>query len=1487
MANEIINRTVNIFIQSGEAQRALDGLLEKEKKIREELQKIGNPEAIKNLKTELGNLSAPIDAAKKAAGEAAKTLNTLVDTEKQLKQELASAVASPTGTGKKTGLSTDQIKVEIEDVKRLQLETKKAAADAKNQLDALIRKENELKEAIRKASDPQNVKRLNDELKKLEEPIDRAKKKISGELEPSLKDTQSTATKLRNELSRMSENDPKFKERVGQYAQANKELEAQRGKVGLLSRAWKSFAQEVKTVAIGVIVGNTIQSALQTVLGYVSGIVTGSAKIADELSDIEKTTGLTKDEVQKVNSELSKIDTRTSSSQLRQLAVEAGKLGKDSVEDIVKFVKQADQIRVALGEDLGEDAIISIGRLSKIFKTEMLNIGSAINEIGASSEASERFAVDFLNRLAGTGPAVKLSAADLLGYGAALENAGQTAEVSGTSLSNFFIDFVRDSEKFGKAAGFANGELSKLINEKGTNAGFLEFITRLKQANPAAEEFLKRMQELGIDGSRGANVMLALANNIEEIRKQQLIANKAIVEGTSLTNEFSKKNNNAGAELDKLKKNIASIFTSRTFQEGSEFLIRSTNSFIKALKAIPFPVTIAGFTALIGILGLYVAAKAKSISATIISTAVETAANIQRRISTLVTQVAAANEVIFNTVKLAQAGIITRATAAYRIWNAVVSLGAGPLGLAILAIGALVFALSSVVNKTNELTTAQKLASDVAKKVADATGDTVARIKLLEDVLKDENVQYSVKERALKKLIEINPEFANTLKLNKDGTVEGTKAIADYIGALTKQAEAQAKFELFVEKSKQRTALINKFRAQTPGADLLTDDEIIEKGRQAARVAGRFGDLQGDFKTFVELTNEIDTLGKGLKQLRESALNAGNDLGGGLGGGAKDALGLIEQLEKNIADLTESRKKSKSKTEIADYNKQIKEAEKQLAQLRGETTKLSSIEKKAATDTKALTEELRQLATSLLPEDTQREKFEKEIQALDDKYAKLRERIDKLRSTKKESDIKAANKLQLQLETLYQIERANLIDKFARQEEKNFQEALNARKDHEAEEAKKRQEFLNGIQPLLTKTVETNARESGAIDQDVLLKDQLDIEQKLGKARLEAQLKFLNDQEKQAIAKKDEELSKLGHNETNQKKLIEDQKLQIEEEFRKKRKEAELNHLTELLQQLLSWANQSLQIISVFSDIKSQKENAELARDKAIHDKKKSNLDKRLKAGLISQQQFDRETEKLQKKQDAKEKEVRLKQFQRDKRAQIAQAIMSGAEAVVSTLAARPGSLDVISLGVFRAINIGLAIAATAAQVAKIASAPPPQFAKGGKLNGRSHSQGGIPVMDHFGRKQAELEGEEAIINKFSMRDRTRYTVSGTPSQIASSLNARHGGVHWESGATLTPAWKTRKPQPMNFAVIRQAQHYAAGGTFQKTTSAPASTTTIETNSGDGQIMMMTVLTSLVASVDNLNARLQAGIVAKTFLTEQEAQQDRLNKIREDSTFKP
>lgn len=68
------------------------------------------------------------------------------------------------------------------------------------------------------------------------------------------------------------------------------------------------------------------------------------------MANVRKFTGLADDEVKELNEDFKKMDTRTSREDLNKLAEEAGRLGKSSKEDVLGFVKAADQINVALDE---------------------------------------------------------------------------------------------------------------------------------------------------------------------------------------------------------------------------------------------------------------------------------------------------------------------------------------------------------------------------------------------------------------------------------------------------------------------------------------------------------------------------------------------------------------------------------------------------------------------------------------------------------------------------------------------------------------------------------------------------------------------------------------------------------------------------------------------------------------------------------------------------------------------------------------------------------------------------------------------------------------------------------------------------------------------------------------------------------------------------------------------------------------------------------
>jgi TP901 family phage tail tape measure protein len=369
--------------------------------------------------------------------------------------------------------------------------------------------------------------------------------------EASINQITKAVSALSRERNKMKRDDPGYGKMTEDLQALNGKLSAAKNEVKALDTASTGFWGNFKTMAAGVAGGNFLSTIANGFKEFAIEMVARQAQLSDAYADIRKVTGLTMDGVKDLDEELAGLNTRTSQDELRNLAAEAGKLGKSGIKDIKQFVMEADQLKVALGEDLGEDAITDVGRLSEIFHTSILEMGSAINEIGAQSAATEGYQVDFLNRMAGTGPTAQLAAADLLGYSATLENMGQTAEVSGTAMSKFFVDFVKDGEKFGSIAGMQKGAITEMLNSKGTNAAFLAFLENMKKSKTNTQAFMQALDEMGIDGSRSIGVFLALANSTEEVAKQQAIANQAITEGTSLTNEFNIKNETFAAKLEK------------------------------------------------------------------------------------------------------------------------------------------------------------------------------------------------------------------------------------------------------------------------------------------------------------------------------------------------------------------------------------------------------------------------------------------------------------------------------------------------------------------------------------------------------------------------------------------------------------------------------------------------------------------------------------------------------------------------------------------------------------------------------------------------------------------------------------------------------------------------------------------------------------------------------------------------------------------------
>lgn len=288
------------------------------------------------------------------------------------------------------------------------------------------------------------------------------------------------------------------------------------------------------------------------------------AEMEEAQSQVIKYTGLTKDEVKELNEEFKQMDTRTARTRLNELAGDAGKLGISTKEGVKEFVEAADMINVDLGEDLGKEAITQIGKLADMFgtgdrslKENMLAVGSAVNSVAQNSSAAEPYLVEFTARMGGVGKQANMAITDIMGFASALDQNMLRSEMASTALSGLILKLYQEPSKYAQLAGLQVEEFTKLMSED-VNEAVLTFLEALNRMG-GMDKMAPVLDKMSLSGAEAASVISALAGNVEKVRKEQLGANQAFVEGTSVVNEFSVQNSTVQAELDKAKKRFADI----------------------------------------------------------------------------------------------------------------------------------------------------------------------------------------------------------------------------------------------------------------------------------------------------------------------------------------------------------------------------------------------------------------------------------------------------------------------------------------------------------------------------------------------------------------------------------------------------------------------------------------------------------------------------------------------------------------------------------------------------------------------------------------------------------------------------------------------------------------------------------------------------------------------------------------------------------------
>ena len=622
----------------------------------------------------------------------------------------------------------------------------------------------------------------------------------------SVRDLEYSLKILNQEMRGMDRGSDAFKQMQAQAKKLRMELEAVRAE-GQAQQSWIGRIADWFNKMQGIILG--FVAAISGVTFTVKKCVEEYAKMNDEMTNVRKYTGQAADEVERMNEDFKRIDTRTPRQKLNQLAEDAGRLGITSTAAVEEFVDGADKINVALGDDLGENAVSQIGKLAQMFgedKTKglrgaMLATGSAVNELAQNSSASAGYLVDFTARVAGVGKQAGFTQAQIMGLASVLDQNMQQDETAATAVQNLLAKMFQDSAKFAKIAGLNVKEFAKTLKTD-ANTALLQFLQAMR-AKGGFADLAPMFEEMKMDGSRATGVLTVLADKLDDVKTAQDLATQAYADGTSVINEFNTQNESVQAQLDKAKKRFLdlSIELGEKLYPAARLCVSTASVTVRVLSGlidfvIKYRTTILVLTT--AIIALTVAETAHIVKLKAIS--------------------------IWNNVVVA---------GSKRLWAVLV---AHPYLAVAAAAASLVAVIIDLSRKTDAATKAQEALNDIRKEAQEQIVEEQNKLENLRKVAMDETRSLKDRYTAINELNRIVPNYNAQIDKTTGKYKENKQALDDYIKSLVHLYEVQGAKDKLKEIGKERADLEIQKQEQ---------EKIIQKDAEEAKsevhVSGREG----------------------------------------------------------------------------------------------------------------------------------------------------------------------------------------------------------------------------------------------------------------------------------------------------------------------------------------------------------------------------------------------------------------------------------------------------------------------------------------------------------------------------------------------------------------------------------------------------------------------------------------------------------------------
>lgn len=488
--------------------------------------------------------------------------------------------------------------------KKTQIVITANAAVAKKVMDELAQRTDAIKQKM--AALDVTTKQGQREFKKLEKELvsynsaisqnitdeERVKHAIDNLSSTSLRKLRTALASAKKVLGTTFQDDPNLKKKQQDVKTLQAQIDKLTGSVHKQGGAW-STAMKNLTAYVGLFGAfNMIKSKLTDVLKL-------NFQYSDSLANVRKVSNLSMDSVNDLSRMLAKVDSRTSLEGLTQLAYVGSRMGmgKYGAEGLAEFAQASDRVNVALKEDLGDDAMLTLskfvetmgevekhgGNISSAFDA----VSSSIFKLASTSTANGNNILEFAKRLTGLSKVSHITSDQLLGLASASDSLMLMPEVASTAFGKLISSLWTNYHDIEKMLGMQEDSLKGMMEKGQTMQALVTVLEHVSNKNlNSMDAYFK---EFGSDGQRLKQVVVTMAQNVDVLKSHLQESSEAYEDATAVQKEYAIQQETAQALLERANNMWSKAFVNPDGIDVVKEIAKAWYDFSKTLtQSMPF-----------------------------------------------------------------------------------------------------------------------------------------------------------------------------------------------------------------------------------------------------------------------------------------------------------------------------------------------------------------------------------------------------------------------------------------------------------------------------------------------------------------------------------------------------------------------------------------------------------------------------------------------------------------------------------------------------------------------------------------------------------------------------------------------------------------------------------------------------------------------------------------------------------------------------------